>query len=114
MHVTIATQQAMLEGLSNAREDDTEVDFSSCIMARQCLRYIEVSVSPNIRPVMGPRIRGPFVGLILYSRPSGDWRPDLTKIQHVNKIHTSHHQHSRSNLYFRYFIVSHLREFGQS
>src|SRR2546421_4088477 len=33
MQVTIATQQAMLEGLSDAREDDDVIDFSSCIKA---------------------------------------------------------------------------------
>jgi hypothetical protein len=33
MQVTIATQQAMLEGLSDAREDDDIIDFSPCIKA---------------------------------------------------------------------------------
>jgi hypothetical protein len=33
MQVTIATQQAMLESLSNAREDDDVIDFSPCIKA---------------------------------------------------------------------------------
>jgi hypothetical protein len=33
MRITIATQQGMLEGLSEAREDDDVVDFSPCIRA---------------------------------------------------------------------------------
>jgi hypothetical protein len=33
MQVTIAIQQGMLEGLSNAREDDNITDFSPCIRA---------------------------------------------------------------------------------